>query len=327
MDHPKDVLKDRQFMERVMEYMMLVNKFEEQVFALFAQGKVHGTTHLGIGEEGTGVGSVFALEERDYIFATHRGHGQVISKGAPVKNVMAEILARQAGANHGRGGSMHIADVGVNALCIDGVLGQNCPIACGVGLSFKMKKQNDRIVAVFFGDGSMNQGAVHEAMNLAAVWELPVLFICVNNTYGMSTPLHKVSADTDLSKRGYPFGIKSVQVDGNDVLAVYETVREAREYIMKEGKPAFVVENTYRTSGHSKSDANQYRTKEEIAEWKAKSPIARFRKVMLENGFTEAEVDAIDERAAKTIDEATAYAESCPDASATPEQIEAEAYA
>jgi pyruvate dehydrogenase E1 component alpha subunit len=314
-------------MERAMEYMMLVNKFEEQVFALFAQGKVHGTTHLGVGEEGTCVGSVFALEEQDYIFATHRGHGQVISKGAPIKNVMAEILAREAGANHGRGGSMHIADIGVKALCIDGVLGQSCPIACGVGLSFKMKKQNDRIAVVFFGDGSMNQGAVHEAMNLAAVWRLPVLFICINNTYGMSTPLNKVVADTDLAKRGYPFGIRSVQVDGNDVLAVHRTVREAREYIIKEGKPAFVLENTYRTSGHSKSDANQYRTKEEIAEWKAKSPIARFRKVMLENGFTEAEVSAIDERTTKAIEEATAYAESCPDASATPEQIEAETYA
>jgi pyruvate dehydrogenase E1 component alpha subunit len=327
MDDFTAVMPDRRFMERVMEYMMLVNKFEEQVFALFAQGKVHGTTHLGVGEEATGVGSVFALEEQDYIFATHRGHGQVISKGAPVNSVMAEILARETGANRGRGGSMHIADVGVNALCIDGVLGQSCPIACGFGLAIKMRHETDRIAAVFFGDGSMNQGAVHEAMNLAAVWRLPVLFICVNNTYGMSTPLSKVVADTDLSKRGYPFGIRSVQVDGNDVLAVYKTVREAREYIMKEGKPAFVVENTYRTSGHSKSDANQYRTKEEIAEWKAKSPITRFRKVMIENGFTEAEIDAIDARTAKIIEEATAYAENCPNPAAAPEEIEAEAYA
>jgi pyruvate dehydrogenase E1 component alpha subunit len=327
MDDFTVIAPDRRFLERVMEYMMLVNKFEEQVFALFAQGKVHGTTHLGVGEEGTGVGSVFALEEQDYIFATHRGHGQVISKGAPVKSVMAEILAKEAGANRGRGGSMHIADIGVNALCIDGVLGQSCPIACGVGLAIKMRREANRIAVVFFGDGSMNQGAVHEAMNLAAVWKLPVLFICVNNTYGMSTPLSKVVADTDLVKRGYPYGIRSVQVDGNDVLAVYKTVREAREYIIKEGKPAFVVENTYRTSGHSKSDANQYRTKEEIAEWKAKSPIARFRKVMIENGFTEAEIDAVDARTAKMIEEATAYAENCPNPAVSPEEIEAEVYA
>ena len=327
MEHPKDVLKDRQFMERAMEYMMLVNKFEERVFALFAQGKVHGTIHLGIGEEATAVGSVFALEKQDYLLATHRGHGQVLAKGVPPRDGFAEILAKEAGTNRGRGGSMHICCMPGNAFPAAGVLGSSSPIACGVGLAIKMRKEKNRIVAVFFGDGSMNQGAVHEAMNLAAVWGLPVLFICVNNTYGMSTPLHKVAADTDLSKRGYPFGIRSVQVDGNDVLAVYRAVREAREYIIKEGKPAFVVENTYRTSGHSKSDANQYRTKEEIAEWKAKSPIVRFRKVMLENGFTEAEVDAIDERASKTIEEATAYAESCPDASATPEQIEAEAYA
>jgi pyruvate dehydrogenase E1 component alpha subunit len=321
------VAPDREFMERVMEYMMLVNKFEEQVFALFVRGKVHGTIHLCIGEEATGVGSVFALERQDYILVTHRGHGQVISKGAPIKSVMAEILAREAGVNRGRGGSMHICHMPGNAFPATGILGSGSPIACGAGLAIKMRKETNRIAVVFFGDGSMNQGAVHEAMNLAAVWRLPVLFICVNNTYGMSTPLSKAVADTDLTKRGYPYGIRSVQVDGNDVLAVYKTVREAREYIIKEGKPAFVVENTYRTCGHSKSDANRYRTKEEIAEWKAKNPITRFRKVMIENGFTEAEVDAIDARTAKIMEEATAYAENCPSSAASPEEIEAEAYA
>jgi pyruvate dehydrogenase E1 component alpha subunit len=314
-------------MERVMEYMMLVNKFEEQVFALFAQGKVHGTTHLGIGEEATAVGSVFALEKQDCILATHRGHGQALAKGTPLKEELAEILAKEAGVNRGRGGSMHICYTPENAFPAAGVLGSSSPIACGVGLAIKIRKEANRIAAVFFGDGSMNQGAVHEAMNLAAAWRLPVLFICVNNTYGMSTPLSKVVADTDLVKRGYPYGIRSVQADGNDVLEVYKTVKEARGYIIKEGKPAFVVENTYRVSGHSKSDANQYRTKEEIAEWKAKSPIARFRKVMVENGFTEAEVDAIDARTAKMIEEAAAYAENCPNPAASPEELEAEVYA
>jgi pyruvate dehydrogenase E1 component alpha subunit len=173
----------------------------------------------------------------------------------------------------------------------------------------------------------MNEGAVHEAMNLAATRRLPVLFICTNNGYGMSTPLSKVVNDMDLTKRGYPYGIRSTEVDGNDVLAVYGAVREAREYILSERKPAFLVEHTYRTSGHSKSDGNQYRTKEEIAEWKAKNPVVRFTAVMLDNGFTSEEIDAIDAETTRAIEDAVAYAESCPNPVATPEEMLPEAYA
>jgi pyruvate dehydrogenase E1 component alpha subunit len=156
---------------------------------------------------------------------------------------------------------------------------------------------------------------------------LPVLFICTNNGYGMSTPLSKVVNDTDLTKRGYPFGIRSAQVDGNDVLAVYQMVKEARAYIIREQKPAFIVEHTYRTSGHSKSDGNKYRTKEEIAEWKAKNPVVRFTRVMLDNGFTPEEIDAIDAETTRTIEEAVAYAEACPNPTATPEEMLSEVYA
>jgi pyruvate dehydrogenase E1 component alpha subunit len=320
------LLSDKPFLEKIMERLMLVRKFEEEVFSLFGQGKVHGTTHLGVGEEATGVGSVFALEPQDYILATHRGHGQVLAKGTSAKDMMAGILAKDAGVDHGRGGSMHMADTRVNALGMDGVLGASCPIACGIALSFKMRGEKNRLAVVFFGDGSMNEGAVHEAMNLAAAWSLPVLFICTNNGYGMSTPLAKAVNDTDLTKRGYPYGIRSTEVDGNDVLAVYEAVSEARAYVAEEGKPAFIVEHTYRTSGHSKSDGNQYRTKEEIAEWKSKNPVARFRQVMLENGFSEAEIDAIDERTTVAIAEAATYAEACPNPSVTPRELEAETY-
>jgi pyruvate dehydrogenase E1 component alpha subunit len=327
MSELQALLSDKPFLEKTMKHLMLVRKFEEQVFGLFGQGKVHGTTHLSIGEEATGVGSVFALEPDDYILATHRGHGQVLAKGADVKAMMAEILAKEAGLNKGRGGSMHVSDISVNALGMDGILGASCPIACGMALAFKMQGIKDRIAVVFLGDGSMNEGAVHEAMNLAATWQLPVLFICTNNGYGMSTPLEKVVSDTDLMKRGYPFDIRSTQVDGNDVLAVYQMVKEARGYILREGKPAFIVEHTYRTSGHSKSDGNQYRTKEEIAEWKAKNPVVRFTGVMLGNGFTQEEVDAIDEETTRMIDEAVAYAEACPNPTATPEEMLSEAYA
>ncbi|MCL2112002.1 MAG: thiamine pyrophosphate-dependent dehydrogenase E1 component subunit alpha [Clostridiales bacterium] len=327
MNEMNELLRDKVFLEDVMRNMMLARKFEEQVFDLFGQGKVHGTTHLGIGEEGTGVGTIFALEPQDYALVTHRGHGQVLAKGSPPRDMMAEIIGRETGVNKGRGGSMHLSDIRYNTLGMDGVLGQSCPIACGIGLSFKMRGEKDRVVVVFFGDGSMNQGAVHEAFNLAATWELPVLFVCTNNMYGMSTPLSKVVNDMDLTKRGYPYGIKSYEVDGNDVLATYQVVREAREYIIREQKPAFVVEHTYRTSGHSKSDGNQYRTKEEIAEWKAKNPVIRFTAVLLENGFTQAEIDAMDAETTKIIDEAVVYAESCPNPTATPAELEMEAYA
>ena len=306
---------------------MLVRKFEEQVFDLFAQGKVHGTTHLGIGEEGTAVGTIFALEPQDYALVSHRGHGQVLAKGSDPRDMMAEILAREPGVNKGRGGSMHLSDIRYNTLGMDGVLGQACPIACGIGLSFKLRGERDCLACVFFGDGSMNQGAVHEAFNLAATWQLPVLFVCTNNTYGMSTHLSKVVNDMDLTKRGYPYGIKTYEVDGNDVLATFEIVKEAREYIVNEQKPAFIVEHTYRTSGHSKSDGNAYRTKEEIAEWKSKNPVNRFVAVLLENGFTQAEIDTVDEETTGIIEDAVAYAEACPNPAASPAELEKEVYA
>ena len=322
-----DLLRDGLFLEDVMRHLMLVRKFEEKVFDLFGAGRVHGTTHLSIGEEATAVGTVFALEPQDYALISHRGHGQVLAKGSDPRDMMAEILAREAGVNRGRGGSMHLSDIRYGALGLGGVMGSPCPVACGIALSFKMRKETDRIAAVFFGDGSMNLGAVHEAFNLAAAWRLPVLFVCTNNTYAMSTPLSKAVNDTDLTKRGYPFGIRTYEVDGNDVLATYMTAKEARGYIIAEQKPAFIVEHTYRTSGHSKSDVNRYRTKEEIAEWKAKNPVVRFAAVMLENGFTQAEVDAIEEEATRVIEDATAYAESCADPAATPEELEREVYA
>lgn len=326
MNDPARLCQDREFLERLMEHMMLVRKFEDAVLSLFERGKLHGTTHLCVGEEATGVGSVFALKPKDCILSTHRGHGQVLAKGVPVKDMMAEMLGKEAGTNRGRGGSMHIADVGVNALGVGGVIGAGCPIACGAALSFKMRGEKDRIAAVFFGDGSFGEGAVHEAMNLAAAWRLPLLFICTNNGYGMSTPLERAVNDTDLTKRGYPYGIRSTETDGNDVLAVYAAVRAARAYIVEEERPAFIVEHTYRTSGHSKSDNNRYRTEAEIAYRQSQNPIARFAEVMRGNGFSEADIEAIDKRSAATIAEATAYAEACPYPAAKPQELEAETY-
>ncbi len=302
----------KQLLQDMCERMMTARKFEEQVQQLFALGMVHGTTHLGIGEEATAVGSVFALEPQDYMLATHRGHDQAIAKGIDINHMMAEILARYTGVNKGKGGSMHIADIDKGVLGANGVLGSSGPIACGAGLTIRKKKE-DRVVLFFFGDGASNLGAIHEAMNLASVWNLPVIFALINNTYGMSTSISKVTKDTDLQKRAIPFDMPHASIDGNDVLEVYKTVKEAREYVVKNG-PMLIVENTYRTSGHSKSDGNLYRTKDEIAEWKAKCPILRLRKYFVENKiFTDAECDAMDKKATDIIEAAVEFGKQSPE--------------
>ena len=295
--------------------MNLSREFEEEVQWLFSKGLVHGTTHLGVGEEATAVGSILALKAQDYVFGTHRGHNQAITKGVNINHMMAEILARATGVCKGKGGSMHIADPDIHYFGADGVLGTSAVMCCGAGISIKKKKEEDRIAVVFFGDGSSNEGAVFEAFNLASVWNLPVLFICVNNTYGMSTPIAKVMKDTDISKRAIPFGMPSKSINGNNVLEVYDTIKEAREYVLSNG-PMLVVENTYRISGHSKSDGNLYRTKEEINAWKEKCPIKYFRKFLVDNKlFTDEELDQIAEDAKNQIQEAVEYAKNSPEPS------------
>ncbi len=286
--------------------------FEESVQWLFSKGMVHGTTHLGIGEEATGVGSILALKPDDYVFGTHRGHVQAVAKGLDLNLMMAEILSRANGVCKGKGGSMHIADPDRHYFGADGVLGTSAVMATGAALSIKKKKEKDRIAVVFFGDGSSNEGAVFEAFNLSSVWGLPVLFICTNNTYGMSTPIAKVMKDTDISKRAIPFDMPSESIDGNDILLVYDTVKKARRYVLKNG-PMLIVENTYRISGHSKSDGNLYRTKEEIDAWREKCPIKRFREYLIENEvYTAEELDAMAAKAKQDIDDAVEFAKASP---------------
>lgn len=304
---------DKAFLGDMYKKMQSARKFEERVQWLFAQGMVHGTTHLGIGEEATAVGTIMALGENDYVFGTHRGHNQGLTKGLDVNEMMAEILARKTGCCGGVGGSMHIADPTKRYFGADGVLGASAVMANGVALAIKKEGRKDEIVNLFFGDGTFNQGGTLEALNLAGIWKLPTLFVCVNNTYGMSTHISRVTAETDLAKRGPAFGVPSINVDGNDVLAVYEAVKKAREHVLTEG-PMLIVENTYRISGHSKSDGNLYRTKEEIESWKQKCPIKRFAKYLTENGyFTEEELQKIADEAQAEIDAATEFAKASPE--------------
>ena len=307
-------LPDKELMLKMYRNMNLGRRFEEHVQWLFSKGLVHGTTQLGIGEEATAAGSIAALKPRDYVFGTHRGHSQAIAKGIEVRLMMAEILARETGVCKGKGGSMHIADPDIFYFGADGILGASAVMCNGTALAIKKRGEKDRISTVFFGDGTSNEGATWEAMNLASVWNLPTLFICVNNTYGMSTPIADVMKDTDISKRAYPFAMPSVTVDGNKVLEVYQAVKKAREYVAAGNGPMLVVEKTYRISGHSKSDGNLYRTKEEIESWKKKDPIVAFRKLMLENGTATAEeLDEIEQYAIRAIDEAEEFAKNSPE--------------
>ncbi len=324
----KDIAQayDRDFLRSLMVKMMTVRKFEEKLQWLFAQGLIYGTMHPGIGEEATGIGTTAALKKDDYMLATHRGHGEVIGKGVNIDHMMAEILARDTGTNRGKGGSMHIADLDNGILGANGIVAANMPLVCGAALTIKLKKIPDRVALTFFGDGGSNEGATHESMNLAAAWNLPAIFVLVNNQYGMSTPLRKVVKDMDLTKRAIPYDMKCFEVDGNDVLAVYEAAKAAREYAVAGNGPVLIVEHTYRTSGHSKSDGNLYRTKEEIAEWKAKNPVIRFTKVLLDSGlFTQEDIDQMDAEAAETIEHAVEFAKASPMPS--PEGIEDSVYA
>lgn len=303
---------DKELAFKLLGNMYKARKFEEKVQYYFSLGMIHGTTHLGIGEEATSAGTCAALEPLDDMFATHRGHGAAVCKGIDLKGMMAEIFAKEAGVCKGRGGSMHIADKDCGVLGANGILGPSLPLACGAAFAHKRLKEN-KVALAFFGDGASNEGAFHEAMNLASVWGLPVLFVCTNNTYGMSTHISKVMKNTNIADRAIPYGMKAVTVDGNDVLAVYHAVKEARKYAHENSEPMLIVENTYRISGHSKSDGNLYRTKEEIAQWKEKCPIKRFIKTLLEEKIaTQDEIDTIDKETTRLIDEAVQYAIDCP---------------
>ena len=291
--------------------MAQTRSFEEAAARLFTEGKVHGTAHFCIGEEATGIAVCAALKPEDRITATHRGHGQSIGKGMRLDLMMAEFLGKETGYCKGRGGCMHIADFGSGSLGANGIVGGGIPIAVGSALSQRMQG-SPSITVCFFGDGATSTGSFHESVNLASVWKLPVLFVCVNNLYAMSTPLRKQANVPDLALRGQAYGIKSVSMDGNDAVGIYHAARDAREYVRENG-PMLLVLNTYRHMGHSKSDANVYRTKQEIEEWKKRCPIRRMRERMVSEGtFTSGELDSMDAQAQADVEEAVRFAESSP---------------
>ena len=261
--------------------MSRIRKFEEAVEDLFGRGMMHGTMHLSIGQEASATGVCMALNIEDQITSTHRGHGHCIAKGADLIRMIAELLGKENGYCGGRGGSMHIADVNTGNLGANGIVGGGIPIAVGAGLASKMMKRGTVVVS-FFGDGAMNEGAFHEAANIAAIWKLPVIFVCENNGYGMSSSTELAFAIDTLAERGLGYGIPGHRIDGNNVSAVYEATEAAVERARKGEGPTLLELVTYRWKGHSRSDKNLYRTKEEIDEWKIKDPILFFEQVLLE---------------------------------------------
>jgi pyruvate dehydrogenase E1 component alpha subunit len=301
--------------------MYTIRAFEEKAEELYSQGKVHGTMHLSIGEEGSAVGSIAALRPDDFILSTHRGHGHCIAKGASnkedisevLKPMMAEFLGKETGYCRGRGGSMHIADVESGNLGANGVVGGGIGTAMGVGLGLKMQER-DEIILCFFGDGAANLGIFHEALNMASIWDLPVVYVCENNQYAMSMSVEDAFPIEEISKRAVCYDMPGQTVDGNDLMAVYGAVSEAVERARSGGGPSLVENVTYRWRGHSASDVNRYRTEEEIEAWKEKDPIKRFRKQVIEDGvLTKEQADTIEEQAYAAVDDAVEFAEGSPE--------------
>jgi TPP-dependent pyruvate/acetoin dehydrogenase alpha subunit len=309
----------------MLEKMCETRYFEEKAEDLYIRGQVHGTMHLSIGMEASPIGSIAALRPDDLIIHHHRGHGHTIAKGADINLMMAEFLGKEPGLCRGRGGSMHIADIPGGNLGATGVVGSGIPTSVGIALALQMRR-SDQILLSFFGDGATNLGEFHESLNMASVWKLPVVFICDNNQYGMSASIAKVTNIERLSIRAAAYGMPGVSVDGNDVLAVYEVVKEGVERARAGEGPSFIENVTYRWRGHSKSDRNLYRTQEEIDEWRKKCPIVRFKKVLVEAELFKAdEVEAIDQQAKATIERAAETALEMPEPS--PENMEDEVYA
>jgi acetoin:2,6-dichlorophenolindophenol oxidoreductase subunit alpha len=299
--------------------MWTTRRFEEAVDDLFARGLMHGTMHLSIGQEASATGACMALRDDDAITSTHRGHGHCIGKGADLTRMMAELLAKETGYCRGRGGSMHIADVATGNLGANGIVGGGIPIAAGAALAYQLRGE-DHVVACFFGDGATNEGAFHEAVNLAAIWKLPVVFICENNKYGMSFSTEKSMAVDTIAERASAYGIPGVGVDGNDVAAVYDVVHAAVERARAGDGPTLVESVTYRHKGHSKSDKNLYRTREEISEWRDKDPIGRFETLVVDRGVLSA-ADIEEIRAAATNDVRDAARRANAAADANPDDL------
>lgn len=292
--------------------MVLIREFELRAINERRAGLIPGFIHSCVGQEATAVGACAALQTNDVITSTHRGHGHLIAKGGDPKFMMAELAARSTGYCGGKGGSLHMTDFDLGILGANGIVAGGIPMATGAALAFHMRGEK-RVALAFFGDGAVNEGAFHEAANLAGLWKLPVVFFCENNLYGEGTPQHKQAPITDLAIRAEGYAFPGVIVDGNDVLTVFEATQTAAVRARAGDGPTFIEGKTYRHRGHYEGDPMVYRSKEELEQWRKRDPIALFRRRLLEADLaTEAECDTIKGQVFDTLDEAVQFAADSP---------------
>jgi pyruvate dehydrogenase E1 component alpha subunit len=289
-----------------LQAMMLIRRFEERAQEMYAKNKVGGFLHLAIGEEATIVGAVRAMRDDDYLISTYRSHGHALARGADPNHVMAELFGRETGLSKGRGGSMHMFDHERRFMGGYGIVGGNLPLAAGIALSSDYRG-TDEVTVCVFGDGAANQGTFGETLNLAALWKLPVVFMVTNNQFGMGTALERHSAQTDLHVRGEGFGVPGLRCDGMDVVDTHAVLREAIERVRSDRKPLLVEAVTYRFRGHSAADPEEYRSKEQVAEWRKRDPIPTFAERLQ---LAEDDVSELDRAAVERIDEAVSFADS-----------------
>ncbi|HEY6009269.1 MAG TPA: pyruvate dehydrogenase (acetyl-transferring) E1 component subunit alpha [Geobacteraceae bacterium] len=305
------ILPDHELL-KMYEQMVLCREFEESCAEQYTKGHITGFLHLYSGQEAVAVGATAGLHKDDYILSAYREHAQAIVRGAEPRRVMAELFGKSTGVCKGKGGSMHLFDPDLNFMGGYAIVGGQFPVACGLAFAAKFRHE-DRITACFFGDGAVNQGTFHEGLNWARLWELPVLFVCENNFYGIGTEVHRASALAELHRRTCGYDIPSEKVDGMDVIAVYRAVKYAAEKVRESGRPHFIEAVTYRFRGHSMADPAKYRSAAEHEMWKARDPIPAYAKRLLEDGIaTQAQLDGLLEKARDTVAEAVRFAEESP---------------
>ena len=292
--------------------MVRIRQFEDRVYLLFLEGEMPGTIHLYQGQEAVAAGVCANLSKEDLITSTHRPHGHAIAKGVSLGSLMAELFAKKTGCCEAKGGSMHMGDMDVGMLPAIAIVGGGIPVATGLALASKMMSLN-RVAISFFGDGASNEGAFHEAVNMGAIWNLPVVYVCENNLYAASTHQSKAMKIKNVAERASSYGIPGKVVDGNDIFSVYEAAKEAISRAREEKGPTLLECKTYRRGGHSRSDACKYRGKEEEKVWLKKDPIPQARKKLIQLGvLTEEKAKDIEEKVKKEIEDAIEYARNSP---------------
>ena len=290
---------------RLYQLMVELRDFEQRAYELFLENLVRGTSHLALGQEAIAAGFGAAMRKDDYTFCTYRGHGHTLARGASMSAAMAELLGRANGMLHGKGGSMHLTDVSHGAMGSYAIVGAHLPIAAGAAWSAQVRKSG-QVAVCFFGDGTTNIGAFHEALNLAVVWKLPVVFVCENNQYMEYTPIRSVTAvEHPAADRAAAYGLRPILVDGNDADVMYETAVQAIGHA-REGKgPSLIEALTYRHGGHSRADPAKYRPEAEVREWLSRDPVKRYRERLLAAGIDESVLAGIDQEARRKVDAAT----------------------